>query len=167
MWAVQRTSLVPWPRPASHCLKLEKAEEGCKWQEAGWGLGRDWHNMGLGDSPKWQLSSICNFWHSYSLASSPGHSQILSRSRGEKSGEGLRSLLHHGPEMVDMVILDISPLLVRNVDLVCTNRVHHFRPVTYQWFQAFSRCEIKWVMSKFAIKGLVVPLISLWSFFVL
>ena len=48
------------------------------------------------------------------LASSPGHSQILSRSRGEKSGEGLGSKLRHGPEMVDSV---------------CTNRVHHFRSV--------------------------------------
>ena len=37
------------------------------------------------------------------LASSPRHSQILSRSRGEKSGEGLGSLLCHGPEMVDSV----------------------------------------------------------------
>ena len=34
---------------------------------------------------------------------SPGHSQILSRSRGEKSGEGLGSKLRHGPEMVDSV----------------------------------------------------------------
>ena len=46
------------------------------------------------------------------LALSPGHSQILSRSRGEKSGEGLGSKLRHGPEMVDSV---------------STNRVH----VTY------------------------------------
>ena len=38
--------------------------------------------------------------------------QILSCSRGEKSGEGLRSKVHHGLEMVD---------------LVSTNRVH----VTY------------------------------------
>ena len=37
------------------------------------------------------------------IASYPGHSQILSRSRGEKSGEGLGSLLCHGPEMVDSV----------------------------------------------------------------
>ena len=37
------------------------------------------------------------------LASSPGPSQILSRSRGEKSGEGLGSKLRHGPEMVDSV----------------------------------------------------------------
>ena len=37
------------------------------------------------------------------LASSPGHSQILSRSRGEKSGEGLIPVLCHGPEMVDSV----------------------------------------------------------------
>ena len=37
------------------------------------------------------------------LASSPGHSQILSHSRGEKSGEGLGSKLHHGSEMVDSV----------------------------------------------------------------
>ena len=34
------------------------------------------------------------------LALSPGHSQILSHSRGEKSGEGLGSKLCHGPEMV-------------------------------------------------------------------
>ena len=37
------------------------------------------------------------------LASSPGHSQILSRSCGEKSGEGLGAKLRHGPEMVDSV----------------------------------------------------------------
>ena len=37
------------------------------------------------------------------IASSPGPSQILSRSRGEKSGEGLGSKLRHGPEMVDSV----------------------------------------------------------------
>ena len=43
------------------------------------------------------------------IASSPGPSQILSRSRGEKPGEGLGSLLRHGPEMVDSV---------------STNRVH-------------------------------------------
>ena len=39
----------------------------------------------------------------YKVASSPGPSHILSRSRGEKSGEGLGSLLHNGPEMVDTV----------------------------------------------------------------
>ena len=38
------------------------------------------------------------------LASSPGHSQILSRSRGEKSGEGLVPLLRHRPEMVDSIL---------------------------------------------------------------
>ena len=37
------------------------------------------------------------------LALYPGHSQILSRSCGEKSGEGLGSKLRHGPEMVDSV----------------------------------------------------------------
>ena len=37
------------------------------------------------------------------LASSLGHSQILSRSCGEKSGEGLVPLLPHEPEMVDSV----------------------------------------------------------------
>jgi len=37
------------------------------------------------------------------VASFPGHPQILSHSHGEKSGEGLGSLLHHGPEIVDMV----------------------------------------------------------------
>ena len=43
------------------------------------------------------------------IASSPGHSQILPRSHGEKLGEGLGSKLRHGPEMVDSV---------------STNRVH-------------------------------------------
>ena len=37
------------------------------------------------------------------LASSPGHSQILFRSRGEKLGEGLIPLLRHEPEMVDSI----------------------------------------------------------------
>ena len=46
------------------------------------------------------------------VASSPGHSLILSRGRGEKLGEGLGSLLCHRLKMVD---------------LVSTNRVHHFR----------------------------------------
>ena len=36
-------------------------------------------------------------------ASSLGHSQILSHSRGEKSEKGLGSKLRHGPEMVDSV----------------------------------------------------------------
>ena len=50
-----------------------------------------------------------------SVTSSPDHSQILSSSYGEKSGEGLGSKLRHRPEMVDSV---------------STNRVHHFRSVT-------------------------------------
>ena len=37
------------------------------------------------------------------LALFPGHSQILSRSCGENSGEGMGAILHHGPEMVDSV----------------------------------------------------------------
>ena len=37
------------------------------------------------------------------IASSPDPSQILSRSRGEKLGEGLGIKLRHGPEMVDSV----------------------------------------------------------------
>ena len=37
------------------------------------------------------------------LASSPASSQILLRSRGEKSSEGLGTKLRHGPEMVDLV----------------------------------------------------------------
>ena len=36
-------------------------------------------------------------------ASSLSHSQILSRSYGGKSGEGLGSLIRHEPEMVDTV----------------------------------------------------------------
>ena len=37
------------------------------------------------------------------LASSPAHSQMLSHSCGEKSGEGLGTLLHHEPEMANSV----------------------------------------------------------------
>ena len=40
----------------------------------------------------------------FTLAFSPGHSQILSCSHREKLGEGLRAILHHGPEMVDSVL---------------------------------------------------------------
>ena len=43
------------------------------------------------------------FWGGKGIALFPGHSQILSRSRGEKSGEGLLPILRHGPEMVDSV----------------------------------------------------------------
>jgi len=74
------------------------------------------------------------------LALSPGYSQILSRSRGEKSGEGLGAKLRHGLEMVDSVSTNLEQnyitnrkwwtQLVRNVDSVCTNRVHHFQSVT-------------------------------------
>ena len=35
------------------------------------------------------------------IALSTGHSQILSRSHGQKLGEGLVPILCHGPEMVD------------------------------------------------------------------
>ena len=56
------------------------------------------------------------------IASSPGPSQILSRSRGEKSGEGLGAKLRHGPEMVDSVST--------NRVHVTYYRVHHFRSVT-------------------------------------
>ena len=50
------------------------------------------------------------------LASSPGHSQILSHSREEKLGEGLVSLLRHKLEMVDSVCTKIwSGLKIRLV----------------------------------------------------
>ena len=50
---------------------------------------------------EWSVPPIPIKW--YYIALSPGHSQILSRSHGEKSGEGLGSKLRHGPEMVDSV----------------------------------------------------------------
>ena len=49
------------------------------------------------------ISGHCLSQDSLLLASSPGPTQILSHSRGEKLGEGLGSKLHHGPEMVDSV----------------------------------------------------------------
>ena len=74
------------------------------------------------------------------LALSPGHSQILSHSCGEKLGEGLGVKLRHGLEMVDSVSTNLEQnyvtdrkwwtQLVRNMDSVCTNRVHHFQSVT-------------------------------------
>ena len=54
------------------------------------------------------------------IASSPGPSQILSRSRGEKSGEGLGAKLRHGPEMVDSVSTYVDSVSTY-VDSVCTN----------------------------------------------
>ena len=42
-------------------------------------------------------------WPHLQVALSPGHSQILSHNRGERSREGLGSLLHHRPEIVDSV----------------------------------------------------------------
>ena len=59
------------------------------------------------------------------IASSPGPFQILSRSHGEKSREGLRSKLCHGPEMMNSVstswtqfVLPSPPFPVRDVVLV-------------------------------------------------
>ena len=49
-------------------------------------------------------SSICGESSTVvEVASSPDCSQILSHSRGGKSGEGLGSLLRHGLKMVDTV----------------------------------------------------------------
>lgn len=60
--------------------------------------------------------------HTWNLASSPGPSQILSRSHGDKWGEGLGLKLRRGPEMVDSVTNHDSTLR--------TNQVHHFRSAT-------------------------------------
>lgn len=60
--------------------------------------------------------------HTWDLASSPGPSQSLSRSHGDKWGEGLRLKLRSGPEMVDSVTNHESTLR--------TNQVHHFRSAT-------------------------------------
>ena len=58
--------------------------------------------VGPSSGSSWQL-----------LASSPGPSfHILSRSRGEKSGEGLGAKLRHGLEMVDSVVQTESPRYV-------------------------------------------------------
>ena len=54
------------------------------------------------------------------LASSPGHSQILSHSRGEKSGEGLGAKLSHGPEMVDSVSTNRVHVMYMLQHLNCT-----------------------------------------------
>jgi len=69
----------------------------------------------------WQLAVNVGSYpaiHHILLASSPGHSQILSRSAGEKLGEGQGSLLRHEPDMVDLV------------NSFRTNRVHYFWSVT-------------------------------------
>ena len=73
----------------------------------------EWSGYYPGSSPRvqrtqhtWQgcwVHATGGMKHCRQLASSPGHFQILSRSRGEKSGEGLGSKLRHGPEMVDLV----------------------------------------------------------------
>ena len=48
-----------------------------------------------------KMRHVTYYWPT--LASFPGHSQILSRSCGDKLGEGLVPLLCHGLEMVDLV----------------------------------------------------------------
>jgi len=62
------------------------------------GSAHNWYMFSTQAQPT--IGTCTPLW--LSLASSPGHSQILSRSHGEKSGEGLVLLLHHGPEMVDL-----------------------------------------------------------------
>ena len=57
------------------------------------------------------------------VASSPGHSQIASRTRGEKLGEGLGSLLCHR-------LRKWWTRLVNNVNSVHINRDHNFQSVT-------------------------------------
>ena len=73
------------------------------------------------------------------VALSPGPSQILSLSRGEKSGECLGSKLRHGPEMVDSVSTN---------QVHVTDRVHHFRSVTWFWSKVYSndRQELLWIL---------------------
>ena len=57
--------------------------------------------LGLDILGRFPYSDVCLLQDS--LASSPGPFQILSRSRGEKSGDGLGSKLRRRPEMVDSV----------------------------------------------------------------
>ena len=81
--------------------------------------------------PTGTFCCIHNFVHSLSfcklaskgspkVASSPGHCQVLSHSRGEKSGEGLGLLLRHGQEMVDSVSTNpcSPPFPVRDVAMI-------------------------------------------------
>ena len=62
------------------------------------------------------------------LVSFPGHFQILSRSRGEKSGKGLWSKLCHRPEMVNLV----STLVMRTLFVLTESTIsglwHSFDP---------------------------------------
>ena len=60
--------------------------------------------------------------HATYIASSPGHSQILFRSRGEN-----REKAWDQNYVTDQ---KWWTLLVCNMDSVCTNRVHHFQSVT-------------------------------------
>ena len=95
----------------------------------------------LRSTPIYLCFSTCSYEH---VASSPGHSQILSRScreNREKAWDQNYAKLRHRPEMVDSVCTNRTmqnyvtdrkwwTRLVCNVDSVCTNRVHHFRSVT-------------------------------------
>ena len=64
------------------CLTVDDVEAACK---------------------KLQLDTDVESDGEYTVASFLGHSQILSRSHGEKSGEDLVPLLRHELEMVDLV----------------------------------------------------------------
>ena len=68
------------------------------------------HLTPMSATPYYACNTMC-------IASSPGHSQILSRSHEEKSGEGLGAKLRHG-------VTDRKwwTRLVRNMDSVCTTK---------------------------------------------
>ena len=50
-----------------------------------------------------EVSVVCEFPHTVVLALSPGHSQILSRSCGEKSGEGLVPILRRETAVITLM----------------------------------------------------------------
>ena len=53
------------------------------------------------------MDAMLHIYTCLELASSPGHAQILSHSHGERSGEGLGTLLYHRPEMADSVSMNL------------------------------------------------------------
>ena len=76
------------------------ARYSCRWSILTWVITKNVETSVTTQTSSW----LAALEPCIKVASSPGYSQILSHSRGEKSGEGLVPILRHGPEMVDSIL---------------------------------------------------------------
>ena len=66
----------------------------------------------------WKCQWVKNKSTRIQLSFAPGHTQILSHSCGEKSGEGLGTLLRYRPETVNSISKTSSPFPARDVAMI-------------------------------------------------